>query len=524
MAPRSGSLASSALQYPQTERRETEKLMSLAMPLNAGNAKGTVPPQHVLSSTGFALGIQGILNSSQNPRVAFPRTGPLAPPAPKPLTKKRSLPIWARVVMGLLVFLIITTGGALAYYETQIAPSLNNIIGKQAIHHPNTQTADGQTNTQNDPGAVPTGRTNILLLGSDTDGKGNDANVGTPLAQTIMIITVDPQTNFVGMVSIPRDMQVTQNGYTAPKLDEVFAHAYAGGNLQDKVASGAGAMEDIIQYNFGIHIDYYAWVGLGGFVKVIDTAGGIDVDTIHPMVDDTYPDDVGNTNGSIYDYKRLAIAPGPQHLNGLQALEYVRTRHSDLIGDFGRTVRQQQMITQLKVKLATPDTTGKASAFLQDLNGAVQTDMSLNDIIGLGNLARGIDGNSVQHLTLGPPDYAAPNINGDRASNYLPVCRNIVPAIQKMFNIRSPNCVSQVGSSTPPPTTPTLPTVTPTPSATPTPGATPTSKPKQGSMPGNTAQIDTMLALASNPLTSGVHSLLDLLFATTFESFDAMQI
>ncbi len=524
ITPGSGSLAP-PLQHSMTGRRETEKLRRLSTPPpNVGNAKGTIPAQHVLSSSGFALGIQGILNSSQDPKVAFPRTGPLAPPVPQPLTKKhkRSFPIWARIVMGLLVFLVISTGGAFAYYQTQIAPALNNIIGKQAIHHPSTQTSGKQTNTQNDPGTIPTGRTNILLLGSDTDGKGNDVNIGAPLAQTIMIITVDPQKNFVGMLSIPRDMQVTENGYTAPKLDEVFANAYAGGNLQDKVASGAGAMEDIIQYNFGIHIDHYAWVGLGGFVKVINTAGGIDVDTIHPMVDDTYPDDVGNTNGSIYDYKRVSIAPGPQHMNGLQALEYVRTRHSDLIGDFGRTVRQQQIIAQLKTKLATPDTTGKASALLQDLNGAVQTDMELNDIIGLGNLARGIDTNSVQHLTLGPPDYAAPNINGDRPSNYLPLCRNIVPAIQKMFNIPSPNCVSQVGSTTPQPPTVT-PTPTPPPDGTPTPTPKPTRTPKanQGSTLTNTTQNN---IFASNPLNSGVQSLLDVLFVTTFESFDAMQI
>src|SRR5262249_27016833 len=175
-------------------------------------------------------------------------------------------------------------------------------------------------------------RVNILLLGSDTDGKGNDPTNGVPLAQTVMIITVDPQTNSVGMLSIPRDMQVTENGHPEPKLDEVFSHGYSGNTLQDKVAHGAAEMENVIQDNFNIHIDHYAWVGLDGFVKVIDTAGGVDVDVIHPMVDDSYPDDVGNANGSVYDYKRVYIAPGPQHLNGTQALEYVRTRHSDLVG------------------------------------------------------------------------------------------------------------------------------------------------------------------------------------------------
>jgi LCP family protein required for cell wall assembly len=368
-----------------------------------------------------------------NAALPPPPSPSIAIPARKKKQKKY-IPIWARVSIALLICLVVISGGAFAYYQSEIAPALNNIIGKQAIH----------TNQNPLTGATPTGRTNILLLGSDTDGKGNDAQNGTPLAQTVMIITIDPQTNYVGMLSIPRDMQVTNQGYIEPKLDEVFEHSYIGNTLADKVASGAGAMEDAIEYNFGIHIDHYAWIGLSGFVKVIDTIGGIDVDIIHPMVDDAYPDDVGNTTGSIYDYKRLYISPGPQHLNGLQALDYVRTRHSDLVGDFGRTVRQQQIISQLKAKLATPEMISKATELLQDLNGAVQTDMQLNDIIGLANLARNIDTNSVKRLTLGPPEYAVANTNGQRTSNYLPVCSAIIPAVQKMFNISNPNCVSQL--------------------------------------------------------------------------------
>lgn len=450
-------------------------------------------------------GMQRVPNNSHGP---FQRVDLLPAPGPKlpKKNRKKTLPIWARIAIGVVVLLVLITGAGFAYYEIQIAPSLDNILGQQAIHH-DSQTSGGQN------GTVPTGRINILLLGSDTDGKGNDPNSGRPLAQTVMIITVDPQTNYVGMLSIPRDMQVTEDGYIEPKLDEVFSNGYNGDTLQEKVASGAGEMEDIIQSNFGIHIDYYAWVGLDGFVKVIDTVGGIDVDTIHPMVDDTYPDDVGNTTGSIYDYERLYIAPGPQHLNGLQALEYVRTRHSDLIGDFGRTIRQQQMIDQLKIKLATPDTISKAPELVQDLNGAVQTDMGLNNVISLANLARGIDSNSVQRLTLGPPDYAVPS-TGDRPTNYWPICENIVPAIQKMFNIASPNCISQVannGSSIARTTASTMP-------------AAFLSEPTYSLPSNNGLKDDNDINGGSIPLYTAVHSLLDVLFATTFQSFDAIQI
>src|SRR5436190_10048667 len=123
---------------------------------------------------------------------------------------------------GLLISLVIVIAGAAALYD-QIAPAIGNFFGRLALG----------------------GRTNILLLGSDTDGKGNDPNNGVPLAQTILIITIDPQSNYIGMLSIPRDMQVTEDGYTEPKLDEVFSHGYTGSTLQEKIARGAGEMEDI---------------------------------------------------------------------------------------------------------------------------------------------------------------------------------------------------------------------------------------------------------------------------------------
>ena len=519
---------SSPLPYPQTDRLERANLMFPVAPPEVGYSN-RMTPNVSYRPDGFAPGMPEVLSRSQGTNAAFQRVDPLSPPGPKSLKRKRKkpLPIGARIAIGLLVFLVIVTGGTFAYYQMQIAPALNNIIGKQAIHRTDSQTSDGQTNNQNDTGTVPTGRTNILLLGSDTDGKGNDPNNGIPLAQTVMILTVDPQTSYVGMLSIPRDMQVTEDGYTEPKLDEVFSHGYTGKDLQNKVASGAGEMEDIIRYNFGIHIDYYAWVGLGGFVKVIDTAGGIDVDTIHPMVDDTYPDDVGNTTGSIFDYKRLYIAPGPQHLDGLQALDYVRTRHSDLIGDFGRTVRQQQMIGQLKIKLATSDTIGKTSELLQDLNGAVQTDMQLSDLIGLGNLARGVDSNKIDHLTLGPPDYAVPNTDGARTSNYLPVCGKIVPAIHQMFNIRSPQCVSQFTSRGVPGTKPTAYVVGTAVCPCPSPTVFNTSmvqEAQQGSGSNGLTKKNAIMNTEGDSIDTGVHSLLDLLLATTFESFNAMQV
>ncbi len=421
--------------------------------------------------------------------------------------KRRRIPIWARVVIGILVFFLVLGGGVLAYYETQIAPSLNNILGNKAKRQTG---ATGSTNSQQttSDGQTLSNRINILLLGSDTDGKGNDPNSGgAPLAQTVMILTIDPQTNYVGMLSIPRDMQVTEAGYRAPKLDEVFSHAFTGANTADSVASAAGHMEDIIQENYGITIDHYAWVGLQGFINVINTAGGVDVDVIHPMVDDTYPDDINKSGTGIYDYKRLYIAPGPQHLDGIHALEYVRTRHSDLIGDFGRTIRQQQVLTNLKSKLTTTDVVGKAQDYLKDLSGSLYTDMTLNDVISMGNYARSINLNTVQRVTLGPPDYAVANQSG---TNYLPKCEAVTTTIEKMFGTSAAaTCLEQASSGTTGTTTATA-SYKSTGS-----GTTRTS----GTQTTGTAGTS---AVNSADVVTGVTDLLKIVCAATFESADAL--
>jgi hypothetical protein len=170
---------------------------------------------------------------------------------------------------------------------------------------------------------------------------------------------------------------------------------------------------------------------------------------------------------------------------------------------------------------------------VQDLNGSVQTDMQLNDIINLGNLARSIDSSKVDHLTLAPPDYAVPNINGGRPSNYLPVCDNIVPAIQKMFNIGVVPCVSQaMGNNNIAHMTRSVVGVGLAPALDPTslyPSLTAYNTaivpdPLQTSTSNGAAKNSLALHTGGYSTVAGVHGLLDVLFATTFESFDGLQI
>jgi LCP family protein required for cell wall assembly len=356
---------------------------------------------------------------------------PYAPRTPPPLLRrkqKRRFPIWARVALALVVLVVLIIGGLFTYYGTQIAPSLNGIIGYHAIHNDGPAQDYTPLSDQN--------RINILLLGSDTDGKN-----GAPLAQTDIIVTINQQTHAVGMLSIPRDLQVDIPSNGPGKMDAAFSLGWIGEGSNNSITdteAAAGLAEDTIQHNFGIHIDRYAWVGLQGFVNVTNTVGGVDVDITHPMVDDDYPDDIANPGGNVYDYQRLSLDPGPQHLDGVDALEYVRTRHSDLIGDFGRSARQQQVLKALEAKLATPATLTQLPQLAKDLNESVLTDMQFADLAFLANFARGVNLDKIQQVTLSPP-YSTPS---SQNTNYLPNCPQIETIIAQMFGIQ-PTCIPQ---------------------------------------------------------------------------------
>ena len=433
-----------------------------------------------------------------------------APLGPKKSThRKRRFPMWARVIVSVLFVLLILGSVGVGYYQVNFANHLSNITGqKPAVIA--SRGGEGDTRQSNTTGGNGLGsqRVNILLLGSD-----NDEKFFAPLAQTDIVVTIDPATNYVGMLSIPRDLWLNVPGQGQHKLDEAFAYGWQYVHQGPTPFSNAvGLSIATIQQDFGIPITHYAWVGLNGFIKVIDTAGGVDIDAIHPMTDDIYPNDINTTDP--YGYKRLYIAPGPQHMDGLHALEYVRTRHSDLVGDFGRSARQQQVLSQLKTKLATPGIINQLPELTKDLDGYVKTDMDLPGIINLMGFARNFDPNKVDRLVLSPPystSFTAPN----GADAFKPVCSLILPQIAKMFALGN-NALCNVqadANGSPSLASSKIP---------PGPTIAQTMGPLQAL--GQMAQVSTTSLQQGNSDLFGIHSLLDLLFLVVFESFDAAKV
>ncbi|MEA2637878.1 MAG: polyisoprenyl-teichoic acid--peptidoglycan teichoic acid transferase, partial [Chloroflexota bacterium] len=159
-------------------------------------------------------------------------------------------------------------------------------------------------------------------------------------------------------------------------------------------------------------VDYYAWIGLQGLVSVLNDVGGVNVIANNPVMDDYYPADL--SGGNPFDYQRILVLPGAQHMNGTLALEYVRARHDDAYGDFARSQRQQQILIALRAKtkhLSLADIPNLATSLGADF----QTNMSIVRVSGLLPIAGSVPLASITQVVLLPPYTSSEHVNGQDA-------------------------------------------------------------------------------------------------------------
>jgi LCP family protein required for cell wall assembly len=273
--------------------------------------------------------------------------------------------------------------GAAAYFFPVVVAGFGQ-TGQVVVVPPSNSPGVKATPT---PSAAPGAPFTVLLLGSDDDGKNK-----SPLTQSMILVRVDPVSKHVTMESIPRDLWVRLSTGGSAKIDAAYAYG------------GAAAAIATVERNFQVHIDEYAWVGLKGLIKVIDLLGGIDVFVTNPVLDDIYPDDL--SGGFLYSYTRVAVLPGAQHLDGTHALQYVRSRHNDINGDFGRSARQQQVLLAIKVKASTLNAADLPD-IVNALSGQFKTSMGLDRVRSLLSVASGFDLANVKQVVLYVPAFTS---------------------------------------------------------------------------------------------------------------------
>ena len=228
----------------------------------------------------------------------------------------------------------------------------------------------------------PVDRLNVLLLGVDS-GVGRS----TSLTDTMIVASLDPVTETVSMISIPRDMVDVPlpDGTTyAPKLNGLDADARRNPQrFPGSDGTGHDVLMAAIGTLLGMQINYYAIVSLGGFVRVVDIVGGVDVSVSRALCDPRY-DEYGFTSG-------FSITPGLHHLNGQQALAYARIRKSSGESDFTRAARQQEVISGIRDAIVKRGFLSDPVALLQAIGRSLETNVPRDLLPQLADVMSRVD-------------------------------------------------------------------------------------------------------------------------------------
>lgn len=248
--------------------------------------------------------------------------------------KKR---IWPRVTGIILLLLLIGIG----VYGYTVYKSVKDTV--QTMHEPvkhESKRTEPVALTKKQPFSV-------LMLG--VDERAGDSG----RSDTIIVLTVNPNTNSVKMLSIPRDTRTTIIG---KGTEDKINHAYAFGGVEMSM--------NTVENFLDIPIDYYMKINMQGFKDIVDAVGGVTVQNNLDFSQDKYHFPVGEVT-----------------LDGDKALSFSRMRHQDPNGDFGREARQRQIIQAILHKGASISSLTNYNTILGAIGKNVKTNLTFDQMV-----------------------------------------------------------------------------------------------------------------------------------------------
>lgn len=294
--------------------------------------------------------------------------------------KRRKWPYW---VGGIILALLLVVGGFAFYLYDQLGDTV------ATMHDPlerdnNPERQEEINRLFNDSDSL-----NILLLGVD-EREGDQGR-----SDTMILMSLNPNTNEMDMLSIPRDTYVNIPGRGMDKIN----HAYAFGGVELSVQT--------VEEAFDLPVHFYASVNMEGFEQGIDAIGGVTV-----------------TNNQAFSQGGSTFPEGEVRLNGAQALDYIRMRKEDPRGDIGRNERQRNVVTAAIDEAASFSSITKVGEILGILGGNVKTDLGMDQMQTLFSDYRGVR-NNIQTLELSGSGqringiwyYVVPDSEFNRISN-----------------------------------------------------------------------------------------------------------
>ncbi|GEK88401.1 transcriptional attenuator, LytR family [Alkalibacterium putridalgicola] len=268
--------------------------------------------------------------------------------------KKSVTKIVLSIVLGLLV-LITAVGGYVVWRVYDDVKSTTEVMYEPVVEQ------EPHESRLNKPLVVDEGADpfSVLIMGVDT---GDFNREYTGRSDTMMLVTVNPNTEKTSIVSIPRD---TYTEIVGRNEKDKINHAYAFG--------GTSMAVNTVQNLFDIPVDYYISVNMEGMQTIIDAIGGI---TIIPLL--------------TFSHSGNSFVEGEEtQLSGAEALSYSRMRYEDPEGDYGRQHRQRQVIEATMQKIATLDSVRNYSSILESMSSSMKTNMSFDDMVDMFNKYRG---------------------------------------------------------------------------------------------------------------------------------------
>jgi len=226
-------------------------------------------------------------------------------------------------------------------------------------------------------------RTNLLVM-----GYGGGTHDGAYLTDSMLVISVLPQSHHTSLVSVPRDLwiQYPPNSGNYTKINSVYE--LASSNNNDPQAGGQAA-DQKVSFITGMQVNYWLTIDFTGFKKVIDSIGGIDV-YVPDSFNACYPK---NDDASVdASWITVQFNKGMQHMDGNTAIEYARAREPlEVCGqgtsenlaelsDFGRSARQQIIIKAVLAKVKQISTLPHLFDAMGALQQTIHTNMSLADL------------------------------------------------------------------------------------------------------------------------------------------------
>lgn len=249
---------------------------------------------------------------------------------------------------------------------------------------------------------------NIMLLGSDQRPYeyGHRTDV-------MMLVSIDTKENTVKLLSFPRDLYVFIPGW---RIDRI--------NVADGIG-GTEMVKNTILYNFGLEIDHIVRVNFYGFMGVVDALGGIDVEVGAYLSDKC---------GRWWTY-----TPGTYHMDGFQALCYVRMRKTT--GDFDRLRREQEVVMALFKEVLSINGLTRVPELYEQFKTFVETDLTLEDVVTMLPTAIKVAGDQtlIEHFDIGPDMGTLWRVPYSGASVILPNWEAIEAMLVNSFGIPEQN-------------------------------------------------------------------------------------